>query len=158
MSDLIVVTFDNVEDAAKLRADLRKLEHDGRLSLNDAAVIEKDAAGKVHIQDEIDTGIKMGALTGGLLGMLLSFMFPIVGLVIGVGGGAMVGKLMDMGVDKNFIKDVTEALKPGASAIFVIIGKGDPTAALATIRPYEGTLYQTTLPSELESELRAALQ
>lgn len=158
MSDLIVMTFDHVEDAKKLRADLRKLEREGLLGLNDAAVIEKDADDKVHIHDEIDSGIKIGALTGGLLGLLLSFMFPIVGLVIGVAGGALVGKLTDMGVDKNFIKDVTEALKPSSSAIFVIIGGGDLTAALAAIRPYQGTLYQTTLPTELEGELRAALQ
>jgi uncharacterized membrane protein len=70
----------------------------------------------------------------------------------------VVGKLMDMGVDKNFIRDVTEALQPGNSALFVIVSDGDITAALAAIRPYKGTLYQTTLPSELETELRDALK
>jgi uncharacterized membrane protein len=152
------MTFDNVEDAKKLRIDLRKLETEGRLSLDDAAVIERDRDDKVHVHDELDRGIAIGALAGGLLGALLSFLFPLVGLVIGAGGGALVGKLLDTGVDKKFIKDVTEELKPGRSALFFIVRGDDIAAALAAIRPYKGTLYQTTLPSDLELELRNALK
>jgi uncharacterized membrane protein len=157
MSDLIVITFDNVDDAKNLRAELRRLEGEGVLGLDDAAVIEKDASGKVHIHDEVDRAVVIGALTGGLLGAFLSFLFPIAGLVIGAGGGALVGKLTDMGVDKQFIQDVTEGLKPGSSALFVLVGSGNIEAALSAIRPYRGTLYQTTLPTELEAELRDAL-
>src|SRR5687768_9246494 len=112
------MTFDNVEDAMRLRDELRRLEREGVLSLNDAAVIEKDADGRVHTHDEIDRAVKVGALAGGLLGALVSFMFPIAGFVVGAGGGALVGKMVDMGVDKGFIKDVTESLKPGSSALF----------------------------------------
>ena len=158
MNNLIVIIFDNVEDAKKLRAELRRLEHEGLLALNDAAVVEKFPDGKVHIHDELDTGVKVGMVTGGLLGLLLSFMFPIVGLVIGVAGGALVGKLMDMGVDKNFIKDVTEALEPGHSALFLVVNDANVDAVLAAVRPYRGQLYQTTLPTELEQELRKALE
>jgi uncharacterized membrane protein len=158
VSNLIVMIFDSVEDAKNLRADLRTLQREGRVGLDDAAVIEKDADGKVQIHDEVDRGIKVGALAGGILGLFLSFMFPIAGLVIGAGGGALVGKLMDLGVDKNFVKDVTESLKPGSSALFVIIRDADAEAALAAIRPYRGTLYQTTLSTDLENELREALE
>lgn len=156
MSDLIVVTFANVEDAKKLRADLRKLERDGALGLNDAAVIAKDADGKVNVHDEVDKSVWIGALAGGLLGTVLSFVFPLVGLVIGAGGGALVGKSLDMGVDKDFIRDVSNALTPGSSALFVVVSSGID-AAIAAIRPYQGTLYQTTLPSDLETQLRDAL-
>jgi uncharacterized membrane protein len=156
MSDLIVVTFANVEDAKRLRADLRQLEREGVLGLNDAAIIAKDAEGKVHIHDELDKSVVMGALAGGLLGAVLSFVFPLVGLVIGAGGGALVGKSLDMGVDKDFIGDVSNALTPGSSALFVVVSSGSE-AAIAAIRPYQGTLYQTTLPSDLEAQLRDAL-
>ena len=158
MSNLIVMTFDRVEDAQDLRSTLRTLEREGQLRLDDAAVIEKDGDGKVHVHNEVDTGIKVGALAGGALGLLLSFMFPIVGLVVGAGGGALVGKLMDMGVDSQFVQDVTESLKPGSSSLFVIVRGDDLDLALAAIRPYRGTLYQSTLPTNLEEELRAALQ
>ena len=157
MSDLIVVTFANVEDAKNVRSDLRKLEREGILGLDDAAVIEKDANGKVHVHDELDKSVVVGALAGGLLGTVLSFMFPLVGLVVGAGGGALVGKLMDMGVDKDFIRDVSESLQPGNSALFVVVSGGSIDAAVAALRPYQGTLHQTTLPSDIESQLRDAL-
>jgi uncharacterized membrane protein len=60
-------------------------------------------------------------------------------------------------VDKKFIQDVTESLKPGTSALFILVSGGDITNVLAAIRPYQGTLYQTTLPTDLENELRSAL-
>jgi uncharacterized membrane protein len=158
MGELIVVTFDNVEDAKRLRADLRKLEKDGVIALDDAAVVAKEADGQVHIHNEVDRSVVVGALLGGLLGTVLSFLFPIAGLVIGAGGGALVGKLLDMGVDKQFIQDVTEALKPGSSALFVLVSGSHATATLSALRPYHGTLYQTTLPSDLEAQLREALK
>jgi uncharacterized membrane protein len=157
MGDLIVVTFDHVDDAQKLRADLRQLEREGVLGLDDAAVIEKDAEGRVRVHDEVDKSVIVGALVGGLLGTVLSFMFPIVGLVVGLGGGALVGKLMDMGVDKDFINDVTEALRPGTSALFILVS-GSSEAITSALRPYQGSLYQTTLPSTLESQLRDTLK
>lgn len=158
MGELIVVTFDNVEDAKRLRADLRKLEKDGVIALDDAAVVSKEADGQVHIHNEVDRSVVVGALLGGLLGTVLSFLFPIAGFVIGAGGGALVGKLLDMGVDKQFIQDVTEALKPGSSALFVLVSGSHATATLSALRPYHGTLYQTTLPSDLEAQLREALK
>jgi uncharacterized membrane protein len=156
MSDLIVVTFNNAQDAQRVRADLRNLERDGVLGVNDAAVIETEPDGKVRVHDELDKSVVVGALVGGLLGTVLSFLFPLVGLVVGAGGGALVGKLMDMGVDKEFIDDVTNALQPGTSALFVLVSSNSE-AVISALRPYEGSLYQTTLPTDLESQLRDAL-
>jgi uncharacterized membrane protein len=52
-----------------------------------------------------------------------------------------------------------ELISPyGGSALFFIVRGDDIAAALAAIRPYKGTLYQTTLPSDLELELRNALK
>jgi uncharacterized membrane protein len=49
-------------------------------------------------------------------------------------------------------------LKPGSSALFVLVSGSHATATLSALRPYHGTLYQTTLPSDLEAQLREALK
>ena len=158
MSHLIVVTFDNPDEAGQVRTALKQIEKQSGVSLDDTAVIVKDADGKVNVNDEIDRGIKVGALGGSILGVLLTFWFPIVGLVAGAAGGALVGKMMDMGIAKAFIQDVTESLQPNTSALFALIGGANPDLTIAAIEPFRGTLYHTSLPTNLEESLRDALR
>jgi uncharacterized membrane protein len=70
----------------------------------------------------------------------------------------LVGKALDMGVDKKFVQDVTETLKPGSSALFVI-GKAEHRDVVAgALRPFQGTIYQTTLDSDALAALQDALK
>mgnify|MGYP001819386273 FL=1 len=159
MSDLIVSVFEDMEEAGKLRETLRSAERTDYISLDDSAVVEKDEDGKVHVKNEMDRGVKIGAVGGGLLGLLLATVFfPIGGLIIGALGGALVGKAFGTGVDKKFVEDVEEHMQPGTSAIFFLIREGNADVAAAALRPYKGKVLQTTLPSEDEEELRRVLK
>lgn len=158
MSELVVLTFDDTEQAGEAFESLKKMQHSGQLKIDDAAVIVKDESGKVHLKNQLDTGVKMGAIGGGLLGLLLaSVFFPLAGLLIGALGGALIGKTLHMGVDQDFVKDVTESLQPGTSALFVM-GSGEPAAVRAALQPFQGTIYQTTLPPEAVDALKQALK
>lgn len=159
MSNLIVLTFDEAGEAEKVRESLRALEHQGLLSLDDSAVIVKDENSKVHVKNRMDHGVKVGAVGGGVLGLLVaSIFFPFAGLIGGALVGAVIGKMADLGVDQKFVQDVGAALKPGSSAIFVLVRSSNPNAALAALRPYKGTVYHTSLPPEAEEELRRILR
>jgi uncharacterized membrane protein len=158
MSELVVLTFDDTEQAGAALEALKKASSGGHLKIDDAAVIVKDETGKIDIKNQMDSGTKWGAVGGGLIGLMLaSIFFPLAGLAIGAIGGALVGKSLNLGVDKKFVKDVTETLKPGMSALFVI-GSGNPDVVIAALRPFQGTIYQTTLPTEAVDELHAALK
>jgi uncharacterized membrane protein len=158
MSNLIVLTFDDTEQAGQVFEAIKQAQTGGHIKVEDAAVIVKDESGKVHIKNQLDKTVAVGAVGGGILGLMIaSVFFPLAGLAIGAIGGALIGKSMDKGVDQKFVKDVTETLKPGSSALFVI-GSGDPAVVLAILRPYQGTVYQTTLSSELVDELLSALK
>jgi uncharacterized membrane protein len=156
MSNLIVITFDNEDEAGKVREALKS--QSANISLDDSAVVVKDAEGEVHVKNEVDRGVAVGAVGGGALGLLIGgLLFPIGGLVLGALGGALVGKMLDMGVDKKFVDDVSEHLQPGTSALFVIVREANPNVALAALRPYKGKVIQTSLPPEAEAELRRIL-
>lgn len=159
MSELIVLTFEDTEQAGLVLEALKKVDHSGYLKIDDAAVVVKDESGKIHVKNQTDTGVKWGAFGGGMLGLILaSVFFPLAGLAVGVIGGALIGKSLDMGVDKKFVKDVTETLKPGTSVLFVLGSSSNPAAVAGAFRPFQGTIYQTTLPTEAVEQLRDALK
>jgi uncharacterized membrane protein len=159
MSNLVVLTFEDPYQAGEAFEVLKKAQQSGNLAIDDAAVIVKDESGKVDVKNQLDKGVKMGAVGGSLLGLLLGgLFFPIAGLAIGALGGALVGKTFNMGVDQKFVKDVTETLKPGTSALFVIGSSSNPDAISAALRPFKGTIYQTTLSTEAVEALQDALK
>jgi len=159
MSNLVVLTFDDTEQAGQAFEALKNAQSGGYLKIDDAAVIVKQASGEVEIKNQLDTGVKRGAVGGSVLGLVLaSVFFPLAGLAIGAIGGALVGKSLGKGVDQKFVKDVTETLKPGSSALFLIGSSDDPAVAIGVLRPFQGTIYQTTLPTEMVEALHEALK
>ena len=158
MTNLIVITFDNLNDAREARNALGNLGEQGQLKVIDAAVIIRNADNKLHVDNELESSTKTGALVGGLLGSLFLVMFPLAGILAGVLGGAIVGKVIEPGVDQDFVKDVSAALKPGTSALFFMFEADDFDTTLAALHQFKGTLHQTTLPYEIEESLRQTLE
>ena len=159
MSHLVVVSFDNAEEAGKVRETLRSAEKSDYLSLDDSAVIVKDEEGKIHVKNEMDRGVKIGAVGGGLLGLLLAgIFFPVGGLLVGAALGGLIGKSVDLGIDQKFVKEVADDLEPNTSAIFFIVREANPDVAIAALKPYKGTVRHTSFPPEAEEELRRILK
>jgi uncharacterized membrane protein len=157
MSQLVVMTFDGVDTAGKVRKAVGDAAKRGLLKVNDAAVIYKEADGTVKVDNEVSSTMWAGIGIGSLLGVLVSFAFPLAGLAVGAAGGAAVAATLDRAVDKKFVEDVRNDLKPGGSALF-LLGTGDLAALRGTLEPFEGVLYQTTLDSSAEQQIRDALK
>ena len=157
MSELVVLTFDHEGTAEQALDSIRGIETANRIGLSDTAVIVKNAVGEVRVKNELSTGAEAGAIAGGVLGLVSSFLFPVVGTVAGAALGGLLGSHFHTGVDKKFVKDVSESLAAGSSALFLLIKHGEPAAVIAALEPFNGTVYQTTLPAELEESLRQAL-
>jgi uncharacterized membrane protein len=157
MSQLLVITFEARETAGQAAERLKGINKAHAVSIQDMAVIEKDEDDKVHVHHGLDTATAGGAIGGGVLGLLLGLVFfPIGGLLIGAAAGALIGRSLHHNVDKKLIEDVTADLAPNTSALFVL-GDGSSTAVVGALEPYKGKIYQTTVDSETESQLQAAL-
>ena len=156
---LIVLTFDNMEEAEQVHAALVKGKKEGALTIDDAAVVVKDAEGKVQVKNQVSTGTWTAAGAGGLLGLLIGVIFlPIGGIILGLGGGALVAKLLDTGLDGKFVKQVGEEIKPGTSALFVLLNHENQAAEMAILRQFHGKVLQTNLSTEAEENLKRALK
>jgi uncharacterized membrane protein len=158
MSQLLVITFESRETAGQAAERLKGVQKAHAVDINDMAVVEKDADGKVHVHHGVDTTTAGGAIIGGALGLLLAVVFfPIAGLAIGAVAGGFIGRSLHQNVDKKLVEDVTTDLTENTSALFVIGSSQSPSAVIGALEPYKGRVYQTTLDSETEAQLQAAL-
>ena len=79
------------------------------------------------------------------------------GLVVGAGAGALAGHFGEKGIDKAFQQQVRDYLKPGTSALFLIIEQATPDKAIAALQQYGGTVIKTSLSDEDTKKLQDAL-
>ncbi len=157
MSDLIVIGFPDEFKADEVLLDLRKLEREYLIDLEDAAIVVRNKDGKVRVRQSQEL-ITAGALSGGFWGLLIGLIFlqPLLGL-FGAAVGALSGALTDIGIDDNFIRELGNTIEPGTSAIFVLVRKSTPDKVLEDLSKFEGKVLQTSLSHEDEEKLQAAL-
>jgi uncharacterized membrane protein len=155
----VVLGLDNRDDAERvfdLAGDLAKQQ---LLQLEDAAYAWRDDKGKVRIQQALSltgAGAASGALWGTLIGML--FFVPVAGLAIGAGMGALSGKLADVGINDDMIKQIGQQLQDGRAAVFLLARSATVDKVIEAIKPFNPTVIQTNLTKEREEELVKALQ
>jgi uncharacterized membrane protein len=167
MSELVVVGFDNPEEADRVLLKLSKLKKEYLIDLEDAVVAVRDEAGKVHLKQSINlvsagatTGFLSGSLWGTLVGLL--FLNPIAGFVLGgafgVGAGALSGSLSDYGINDDFIKSLSETIPVNSSALFILVRKVQAEKVLAELSGVRGKVLRTSLSPDQEKKLQEALQ
>jgi uncharacterized membrane protein len=157
MSDLIVVGFKDEFKADEVMNELRRLQSEYLVDLEDAAIVVRNQEGKVKLKQAQEL-VAAGAVSGSYWGILLSVLFfnPIFALV-GAAAGALSGALTDIGIDDNFMRDLGSTIEPGTSAIFVLIRKSTPDRVLENLSKFEGKVLRTSLSKEDEAKLQAAL-
>ena len=158
MSKLIAIAYPDVETAEKVRAELMQATKEQLIVLDDAVVVEHRADGKIKLHQAMSgtgAGAAAGVMGGTLIGLL--FLAPMVGMAIGAAAGAVAGKMSDVGVDDTFLKSLGESVPPGGAALMVLGRSSTPERVIERVRPYGGEVIQTSLDSEKDAHLRAAL-
>ena len=158
MSSLIAVGFKDEFTADEVILELRKLQKEHLLDLEDAAIVIRNKDGKVRIKQTQELTVE-GALSGGFWGLLFGFIFfnPLLGWAVGAIAGGISGALTDLGIDDNFIREVGSTIEPSTSAIFVLVRSATPDKVLEDLSRFEGKVLRTSLSNEDEAKLQAIL-
>jgi uncharacterized membrane protein len=158
VSTLVVVGYDDQFKAEEVRLKLLKMQKDYLIDLGDAAVAVKDASGKVKLHQAVNM-TAAGAVSGGFWGTLIGLIFlnPLLGLAVGAASGAASGALTDLGIDDKFMKELAAALKPGSSALFVLVQKATPDKVLEELAGTGGKVLKSSLSHDDEAKLQTAL-
>ena len=157
MSHLVILSLDNRDDAERVFDLTGDLARQQLLQLQDAAYAWRDDKGMVRIQQAINlTGAASGALWGTLIGLI--FLNALAGLAVGAASGAVAGKLTDVGIDDDMIKQIGQQLQEGKAAVFVLARSATADKVVEALKPYSPTIIQTNLTKDREEELVQALQ
>jgi uncharacterized membrane protein len=184
-NNLVVLTFVGMETAATVYAQIEQMEKEGLVEIEDAILIERvegddglvtpptsasfgdgGVAATAVMADEnrirvVQTHSPKGKYTrrgsgvGFLAGILLGG--PIFGLAIGAGLGRVIAALKDFGISDQSIEAIKRRLQPNTSALLLLGHANDREALLVKLQEYDPKLVSSTLPPEVEKELRERL-
>jgi uncharacterized membrane protein len=119
---LFVGDYDSVDEAKADLEELKQLHREHVVGTYDAAVLTKNAEGKVEIVDKIEKPTQHGGWAGLAVGAALGLIFPpsvLVSGLVGAGAGALIGHLQG-GMSRSDLKEVGETLEESEAALIVV--------------------------------------
>jgi uncharacterized membrane protein len=158
MADLIAIGYPDETTALDAMQEAERLASDLIIQPDAIAAIVRDKEGKLKVTTNhhpVAGGASWGMFWGFLFGLI--FFIPIFGLAVGAGLGALMGKIEKSGLDQQFIDQVRDMLKPGTSALFLVVEKVTPDKAVAAMSKFGGTVLKSSLSEETQRELQEAL-
>ncbi len=161
MSTLVAVVFDDETTAFEMRNALLKMQKEYLIDMEDSVVVTRNEKGKTKL-DQITNLTSAGAVGGGFWGLLIGLIFlnPLLGAAVGATAGALSGKFADIGLDDKMMKELGESMKPGSSALFVLIRRATVDKVLDGLKEFagRGKIFRTSLKKDEEESLREALE
>ena len=159
MSELIVIGYDNHDQAEAARAELFGMAREYLVDVADAVVATSDETGKVKLNQMVNLWT-VGAAGGAFWGLLAGLIFfnPLLGVAVGAGAGALSGALSDYGINDRFMKGVSEILKPGQAALFMMVRQHATDKVIERLGEQGGRILRTNLDTSKEAELRRAFE
>jgi len=146
-----VATYPSLDDAKVDYEAVKQLHSAGIIGTYDAAVISKDAAGKVKII-KTEKPTQYGAWTGMVVGALVGLFYPpylVWEAAIGAGAGALIGHFW-RGLSRADMKQIGDALQDN-TATLIMIGQSKLEEALKDATKHAVNQFEKELSTDVET-------
>jgi uncharacterized membrane protein len=156
--NLIVVTFEDDSKAYEGLSKLKQASVAGRVGVRSAAVLERDADGRLAVPEAGDAVIGTGLAAGGLIGLLVGVLGGPVGVVLGFGVGAVAGSLFDIERGEReggVLAHVAGSIPAGRTALVAEVDEYAVEVIDGEMRALGGTVVRTPA-AEVLAALEAA--
>ncbi len=154
---VIVAAFSSTDEAGQMLQDLKQGRKEGLIGIVDAAVVVKDADGKLKVKDsKRRSRRRKGLITGGVVGGLLGLLAGPVVLAAATGGaaGMLAGRLA--GIPTNsMMKSVGESLPPNSSALVAVIEHTWVAKLEEELLMAGATVLRSALAADIAAQLEA---
>lgn len=164
MEALFGISFTDPIRAQEFLLAMTRLAAKGRLVLRDAVVVVKGDDGNVRIRETVDLQTGKSAVSGavwtGLLGLVLGGPIGwLAGLGLGAGAGALIAKVVDVGIPDEWVEWFKGAVQPDTATVVALAADIDLPALYQEAARFSGAkLVHTTLSSSASADLAVALE
>ena len=160
-STLLAIRFDHALKAQEALLAMVRIASQDIIRIEDAAIVDKDAKGKIRLRQSKDLNPSQGAATGGWYGAVIGILagpFGIIaGGVLGAAAGGLFAKLHDIGIDDDHMKEMGERILPGEDLLFLLLEDIDRTGFCREMKRFDGVVFESTADDAFTSELEACL-
>ena len=158
MPELVAIGYPDEASALTAEKEAQRLADELIVQPDAIAAIVRRTDGTFQVTTNhhaVGSGATWGMFWEFFFGLL--FFVPVLGMPMGAGLGALFGKLEQAGIDKQFQVRVCDMLRPGTSALFLVLADATPENAVSALSRSGGTILKTSLSKEVEGKLQSAL-
>jgi uncharacterized membrane protein len=158
MAALVAIGYPDETSALAAEKEAQRLADELIVRPDAIAAVIRHADGRYQVTTNhraVGSGPNWGMFWELFFGLL--FFVPVLGMAMGAGLGALFGKLEQAGIDKEFQAQARAMLRPGTSALFLVLEEGTPETTVRALRPQRATILETSLSPEVERKLQCAL-
>jgi uncharacterized membrane protein len=159
MNTLFAIVYPSKVEAEAGLVCVRDLEKGQVITVLDAVIVSRSEDGGVQLEQNLNTvawGAAAGAFWGALIGTI--FLAPLAGLAAGAAAGALGGYATDYGIDDDFVRGLSQRLRLGDSALFVMAAEMAEERVAAALGPQAGAIFYTSMSPDLEARFRTSFE
>ncbi|HET9016935.1 MAG TPA: DUF1269 domain-containing protein [Thermomicrobiaceae bacterium] len=155
----VAIAYDDEFKADEARIIVKRAHHEGIIDVLETAVVVHGRDGKKLLTQDVDLEGKRRT-QGHWLGIAAAAATGVLPLIfVGTAAGAVIGRLTDLGIRTDDLKEVGRLLTPGTSALFVLAHQAVRRGAMARrLQPLGGHVVESTLSQATADELEQLLQ
>jgi uncharacterized membrane protein len=160
--NVLVVSFgDDPEhdtNAYQALTDLEQLDAQDQIKIAGAAVISRDADGRVVVKSEVGNDPYVGTASGGAIGLLLGIIGGPLGMLLGGTYGALVGSLFDIddvATTESVLGEISKQVQPTRTVVLAQVNEQSPEVIDTAMARLGGQILRRPV-AEVEQEIAAA--
>jgi uncharacterized membrane protein len=161
-NDLIVITFDDADEALKVSGAMQAMRKEPLLNLDQSVIVTRDRRGKVRLHQSRNLTANGNMTNGEVLGLLTSLIFGSpIGVVWGIAVGEQIQALTQQGLDEKFVQMIEQSVGNNTSAIVFLVrrdNRSDRDEILNVLRLFKGKVHHTTISPQVECYLARLLE
>jgi uncharacterized membrane protein len=156
--NVIAVSFDDDRNAYNAMTQLKELDSQRQVGVQEAVVVVRGEDGQVVEKDRVESMFLPSTVGGGLVGLVIGIIGGPFGMLVGSVSGLFVGSLFDIhDIDEteSALGGISGSVEVGHTALLAVVGEQSPEVIDAVMSGLGGTVLRRSL-DDVEGEIAAA--